>query len=81
MILSRIDIELLNASGWEVVVTNGHTTIKKPDGFLIDDPVEIINIIEEERFEQNNNATKLFSQYIIIVLFVFFLFFLLLSFF
>jgi hypothetical protein len=81
MVISRNDIELLGRSGWKVIVTNGDTTIQKEGGKLIDDQQQVIQVIEEERFEQSNAASKIISQYIIVAIFVLFLGFLISSFF
>lgn len=81
MVFSRSDLELLNLGGWIVVVINGNTTIQKDGDRLITDQAEIMRVIEEERFEQSNAASKIISQYIIVAIFVLFLGFLISSFF
>lgn len=60
MVISRDDLELLNAVGWTVIVTNGNTTIQKEGGNLIDNQDDIKMIIAEENINQKNQFRKLF---------------------
>lgn len=79
MVFSRNDLEVLQAGGWEVVVTNGDTTISKPDGTSINDQINIMFIIEEEKFQQNRDLSGMISIYIIVGVFVLFLIFLIIN--
>jgi hypothetical protein len=76
MVISRDDLELLNAVGWTVVVANGNTTIQKEGGNLIDNQDDIRMIIAEENINQKKSLSELFSIYIIVGLFLLFLIFL-----
>lgn len=79
MIFSRDDLEVLQAGGWEVVVTNGETTINKPDGTSINDQINIMFIIEEEKYQQNKKISDSISIYIIFGVFILFLIFLIVN--
>lgn len=79
MIFSRDDLEVLEAGGWEVVVTNGETTINKPDGTSINDQINIMFIIEEEKYQQNKKLSGSISIYIIFGVFILFLIFLIVN--
>lgn len=76
MVISRNDLELLNAVGWTVVVTNGNTTLQKDGGDIIDDQDAIKMIIAEENINQKKSLSEVFSVYIIVGLFLLFLIFL-----
>jgi hypothetical protein len=76
MVISRDDLELLNAVGWTVVVANGNTTIQKEGGNLIDNQDDIRMIIAEENINQKKSLSEVFSIYIIVGLFLLFLIFL-----
>lgn len=76
MVISRDDLELLNAVGWTVVVANGITTIQKEGGDLIDNQDDIRMIIAEENINQKKSLSEVFSIYIIVGLFLLFLIFL-----
>lgn len=76
MVISRDDLELLNAVGWTVIVTNGNTTIQKEGGNLIDNQDDIKMIIAEENINQKKSISEAFSIYIIVGLFLLFLVFL-----
>lgn len=76
MVISRNDLELLNAVGWTVVVTNGNTTLQKNGGDIIDDQDAIKMIIAEENINQKKSLSEVFSIYIIVGLFLLFLLFL-----
>jgi hypothetical protein len=76
MVISRADLELLNAVGWTVVVANGNTTLQKDGGGIIDDQDAIKMIIAEENINQKKSLSELFSIYIIVGLFLLFLIFL-----
>lgn len=76
MVISRDDLELLNAVGWTVIVANGNTTIQKEDGNLIDNQDDIKMIIAEENINQKKSISEAFSIYIIVGLFLLFLVFL-----
>lgn len=76
MVISRDDLELLNAVGWTVVVANGNTTIQKEGGELIDNQDDIRMIIAEENINQKKSLSEVFSIYIIVGLFLLFLIFL-----
>lgn len=76
MVISRNDLELLNAVGWTVVVTNGNTTLQKDGGDIIDDQDAIKMIIAEENINQKKSLSEVFSIYIIVGLFLLFLLFL-----
>jgi hypothetical protein len=76
MVISRDDLELLNAVGWTVIVANGNTTIQKEGGNLIDNQDDIKMIIAEENINQKKSISEAFSIYIIVGLFLLFLVFL-----
>lgn len=76
MVISRDDLELLNAVGWSVIVANGNTTIQKEGGNLIDNQDDIKMIIAEENINQKKSISEAFSIYIIVGLFLLFLVFL-----
>lgn len=76
MVISRDDLELLNAVGWTVVVANGNTTIQKEGGNLIDNQDDIRMIIAEENINQKKSLSEVLSIYIIVGLFLLFLIFL-----
>lgn len=76
MVISRDDLELLNAVGWTVIVANGNTTIQKDGGDLIVDQDAIRIIIAEENISQKKSISEVFSIYIIVGLFLLFLVFL-----
>lgn len=76
MIISRNDLELLNAAGWTVVVANNNTTIQKEGEDLIDNQDDIRMIIVEENINQKKSLSEIFSIYIIVGLFLLFLIFL-----
>jgi len=76
MVISRNYLELLNAVGWTVVVTNGNTTLQKDGGDIIDDQDAIKMIIAEENINQKKSLSEVFSIYIIVGLFLLFLLFL-----
>lgn len=76
MVISRNDLELLNAAGWTVVVANGNTTIQKEGLNLIDNQDDIRMIIAEENINQKKSLSEVFSIYIIVGMFVLFLIFL-----
>lgn len=76
MVISRNDLELLNAVGWTVVVANGNTTLQKDGGDIIDDQDAIKMIIAEENINQKKSLSEIFSIYIIVGMFILFLTFL-----
>lgn len=76
MIISRNDLELLNAAGWTVVIANNNTTIQKEGEDLIDNQDDIRMIIVEENINQKKSLSEIFSIYIIVGLFLLFLIFL-----
>lgn len=76
MVISRDNLELLNAVGWTVIVANGNTTIQKEGGNLIDNQDDIKMIIAEENINQKKSISEAFSIYIIVGLFLLFLVFL-----
>lgn len=76
MVISRNDLELLNAVGWTVVVANGNTTLQKDGGDIIDDQDAIKMIIAEENINQKKSLSEIFSIYIIVGMFLLFLTFL-----
>lgn len=76
MVISRDDLELLNAVGWTVIVANGNTAIQKEGGNLIDNQDDIKMIIAEENINQKKSISEAFSIYIIVGLFLLFLVFL-----
>lgn len=76
MVISRNDLELLNAVGWTVVVANGNTTLQKDGGDIIDDQDAIKMIIAEENINQKKSLSEIFSIYIIVGMFILFLIFL-----
>lgn len=76
MVISKDDLELLNAVGWTVVVANGNTTIQKDGGTLIDNQDDVKMIIAEENINQKKSLSEIFSIYIIVGLFLLFLIFL-----
>jgi hypothetical protein len=76
MVISRNDLELLNAVGWTVVVVNGNTTLQKDGGDIIDDQDAIKMIISEENINQKKSLSEIFSIYIIVGMFILFLIFL-----